>query len=305
MDVVTRSFEGTNISKRADGYIDATAACKACQKEFGAYRRLESTTKYLTCLASLLKKNVEELICINRGIGACTSWVHPSVALDLARWLSCEFAVWMDSWFLEEMRQNETAIQHNKRLYKNQLEIRTEAQLHESIVVFVRDKFPDALILPSLGETGDTDEKRRANWRKGYRAGSPDLLLLMRHPRYVGLALEFKHPGGLGKTSEKQEAFIKDIKTQGWLTLVSDSYVDIIIAINDYIRDASIVCPQCQKQCPSLSSLGHHVRSTHSEIPPPMSAKRRKRESSSTLVSDYLMDEECTNPQQGSSINDE
>jgi hypothetical protein len=42
-----------------------------------------------------------------------------------------------------------------------ELEIRTEAQLHESIVV--RDKFPDALILPSLGETGDTDEKRRTN----------------------------------------------------------------------------------------------------------------------------------------------
>jgi hypothetical protein len=37
------------------------------------------------------------------------------------------------------MKQNETTTQHNKRLYKNQLEIRTEAQLHESIVVFVKD----------------------------------------------------------------------------------------------------------------------------------------------------------------------
>jgi hypothetical protein len=36
-----------------------------------------------------------------------------------------------------------------------------------------------------------------------------------------------------------------------------------------------------------------------------MSAKRRKRESSSTLVSDYPMDEEYANPQQGSAINDE
>jgi hypothetical protein len=165
MDVVTRCFEGTNISKRADGYIDATAACKACQKEFGAYRRMESTTKYLTCLASKLKKNVEELICINRGIG---TWVHPSVALDLARWLSCEFAVWMDSWFLEEMRQNETTTQHNKRLYKNQLEIRTEAQLHESIVVFVRDKFPDALILPSLGETGEASSQLEKRISRGF-----------------------------------------------------------------------------------------------------------------------------------------
>ena len=29
------------------------------------------------------------------------TWVHPQVAVDLARWTSAHFAVWMDGWFLE------------------------------------------------------------------------------------------------------------------------------------------------------------------------------------------------------------
>ena len=32
----------------------------------------------------------------NRG-----SWIHERVAVDLARWLSPDFAVWMDGWVLE------------------------------------------------------------------------------------------------------------------------------------------------------------------------------------------------------------
>jgi hypothetical protein len=29
------------------------------------------------------------------------TFVHPQVAVDLARWISAPFAVWMDGWFLQ------------------------------------------------------------------------------------------------------------------------------------------------------------------------------------------------------------
>jgi hypothetical protein len=29
------------------------------------------------------------------------TWIHPRLAVDLARWISPAFAVWMDGWFLE------------------------------------------------------------------------------------------------------------------------------------------------------------------------------------------------------------
>ncbi len=31
------------------------------------------------------------------------TWVHPRLAVDIARWISPEFAVWMDGWILEEL----------------------------------------------------------------------------------------------------------------------------------------------------------------------------------------------------------
>ena len=43
-----------------------------------------------------------DLIESRQGQGGGT-WVHPQVAVDLARWISAPFAVWMDGWFLEEM----------------------------------------------------------------------------------------------------------------------------------------------------------------------------------------------------------
>jgi hypothetical protein len=32
------------------------------------------------------------------------TWIHPRLAVDLARWISPAFAVWMDGWFLEQFQ---------------------------------------------------------------------------------------------------------------------------------------------------------------------------------------------------------
>lgn len=36
------------------------------------------------------------------------TYVHPRLAIDLARWISPEFAVWMDGWFLDEVDSQTT-----------------------------------------------------------------------------------------------------------------------------------------------------------------------------------------------------
>ena len=33
------------------------------------------------------------------------TWIHPQLAVDLARWVSAPFAVWMDGWFFEQVSQ--------------------------------------------------------------------------------------------------------------------------------------------------------------------------------------------------------
>ena len=97
----TRSYDGTPISRRTtDGYVNATAMCKANGKNWSAYRETDRCQHYLDALANASEIRGNQLVESRGGAGGGT-WVHPQVAVDLARWISAPFAVWMDGWFLE------------------------------------------------------------------------------------------------------------------------------------------------------------------------------------------------------------
>ena len=105
-----RIWNGVEIQRRpADGFVNATAMCKAGGREWFSYFRTERTQAYIAALAAVPQ------IC-GTGIGGLVqsiqggrpefqgTWVHPRLAVDLARWISPAFAVWMDGWFLEVMQ---------------------------------------------------------------------------------------------------------------------------------------------------------------------------------------------------------
>ena len=100
----TRSYDGTPISRRTtDGYVNATAMCKANDKRWSNYFQTDRATQYLEALSGSTGIPAHQLFATyetgpNDGRG---TWVHPQVAVDLARWISAPFAVWMDGWFLE------------------------------------------------------------------------------------------------------------------------------------------------------------------------------------------------------------
>jgi hypothetical protein len=113
----SRTWNGVEIQRRpSDGYVNATAMCKAYGKLFNDYRRLDRTTQYIAAL----ERSMAETDCgaavtgfpvtgkpdlvqtIQGGLSHLQgTWVHPRIAVDLARWLHPEFAVMMDGWFLE------------------------------------------------------------------------------------------------------------------------------------------------------------------------------------------------------------
>jgi hypothetical protein len=107
-----RTWNDAPISRRdSDGFADATAMCQANGKEWSGYIRNERTTDYLQALAASLGIPADQLVITTttgpnhlRG-----TWVHPRLAVDLARWLSPQFAVWMDGWFLEQLEQPQPA----------------------------------------------------------------------------------------------------------------------------------------------------------------------------------------------------
>ena len=102
-DLVTRAWNGTPIQRRTtDGYVNATAMCKANGKNWSAYRETDRCQEYIDALADSSEIRGMDLIESRGGNGGGT-WIPPQVAVDLARWISAPFAVWMDGWFLDEV----------------------------------------------------------------------------------------------------------------------------------------------------------------------------------------------------------
>lgn len=106
--LVVRTWNDTPISRRtSDGYVNATAMCKANGKQWSKYRESDRCQTYLNALAETSGIRMFDLIESRQGQGGGT-WIHPQIAVDLARWISAPFAVWMDGWFLEQSENTES-----------------------------------------------------------------------------------------------------------------------------------------------------------------------------------------------------
>lgn len=104
--IETRAWQGTPIARRADGFVNATAMCKANGREWFTYARSERTREYIQALQAVPQICGTDLIqTIQGGTPSLQgTWIHPRLAVDLARWISPAFAVWMDGWFLETIQ---------------------------------------------------------------------------------------------------------------------------------------------------------------------------------------------------------
>lgn len=106
LTLITHKVQDSAVDQRSeDGYINATAMCKAAGKLMGDYNRLAATQAYLEELSSDMGIPISQLIQVLRpgGDGLQGTWVHPQVAIHLAQWLSPKFAVQVTKWVHEWM----------------------------------------------------------------------------------------------------------------------------------------------------------------------------------------------------------
>ena len=104
--LVPHTYQGSLIQQRAvDGYINATAMCKAAGKEWAHYNSNATTKAFFAALAGSLGIPRDQLTpSILTGANELRgTWVHPQVAVHLAQWLSPEFAVKVSEWVVEWM----------------------------------------------------------------------------------------------------------------------------------------------------------------------------------------------------------
>ena len=105
LTLIPHQVQNSIVEQRAvDGYINATAMCKAAKKMFGHYRENDGTDAFLEALEADVGIPISKLIQVLRGANVVQgTWVHPQVAIHLAQWLSPQFAVQVSKWVFDWM----------------------------------------------------------------------------------------------------------------------------------------------------------------------------------------------------------
>ena len=148
----------------------------------------------------------------------------------------------------------------SKSIMHNQFYMLDEYNLHTRIIKFIREYLPHFILVPGLGELQSTSESRISSYRKGYRGGQPDILILNKHKSFSGLAIELKTPKGTGALSEKQTDFLKDLENNGYKTVVSDKYEELIMILNEYDKGIQYRCNRSGRYFSSLRLLQNYQR---------------------------------------------
>lgn len=97
IDVVVENYQGHPVEfRRADGYLNLTALARTFGKRSNDFMRLPSTQRTLSAWAKRLNSLPEDLVVTINGGPNRGTWLHPSIAIAAARWVSEDFECWCD-----------------------------------------------------------------------------------------------------------------------------------------------------------------------------------------------------------------
>ena len=121
------NLNGITVLSREDGFINATALCKAGGKQFNDWYRLEKTKLFLNALSSSTGCPVDILIHIitNMKNELRGTWVHPRLAVNIAQWISPIFDVQVSGWVYEIAVTGKVTVGQEKT-YQQLLELQSE-----------------------------------------------------------------------------------------------------------------------------------------------------------------------------------
>ena len=144
--------------------------------------------------------------------------------------------------------------------------INTEYDLHKKVVNFIRNNYPKAILIPTLGENQINGNMRIKSYNMGYQKGACDLFIGNMHLKYTGFAIEFKTPTGYGKLSKEQEMMLQEYENNNYKILVSNDYDEIIKEIILYFQGVRIKCKHCSRKFKSTETLKNHSNYIHKHL---------------------------------------
>lgn len=194
------TLNGITILSREDGFINATALCKAGGKEFKHWNSLEHTKEFIKVFEETQNKrsvaiptdpnsNFQSIHIIKNGPNNKRgSWVHPIVAVQLAQWISPTFAAQVSQWIYElsvtgsvvlgqektqqqliamqkEILKQKDTINHITNKHKKLLEKRTYHKFKEGPVFYIISDNDSKSIKFKPGIEGSDINRRLAEHR--------------------------------------------------------------------------------------------------------------------------------------------
>ena len=105
-NIISADFNGTPVTLRNDAYLNASAIAAHFGKRAQHYLDSDRTQEYIKALSDCFQSKAaktafeeKQLVIVKRGAPEAGggTWLHPKLAIDFARWLSPEFAVWCDA----------------------------------------------------------------------------------------------------------------------------------------------------------------------------------------------------------------
>ena len=174
-----------------------------------------------------------------------------------------EFKRWVTKEVLPSIRKTGKYEFKNKTYKMLTFNINTEYDLHKKVVNFIRNNYPKAILIPTLGENQINVNMRIKSYNMGYQKGACDLFIGNMHLKYSGFAIEFKTPTGYGKLSEEQEIMLQEYENNNYKTLVSNDYDEIIKEIILYFQGVRIKCKRCSRKFKSTETLKNHTNYIH------------------------------------------
>ena len=145
-------------------------------------------------------------------------------------------------------------------MINNVITINTEKYLHYKVVHFIKKYIKEPIIIPGLGEHQINSSLRSDAYMKGYTGGQPDIILLNYHTKYKGLAIEFKTPTGHGVLSKNQQNYMNNLEHNGFMSLVSCDYDDIITQIVKYSLGIRYTINKIKRKFRSASARDRYIK---------------------------------------------
>ena len=106
MELIIKKFKGVDIVFDENGWVNATQTAKNYGMDLSNFVRSKDFVKYSKSVEKIRNVNITELKNTIKGKGKKQgTYFHPFLAVVFARWISSDFAVQMDMWFEQKVRE--------------------------------------------------------------------------------------------------------------------------------------------------------------------------------------------------------